>query len=35
MEPWKQMLTENPDLAALMSEDVREAATFTLQVSEE
>jgi hypothetical protein len=31
MEPWKQTLAENPDLAALMSEDV----TFTLRLSDE
>ena len=29
MEPWRQTLAENPDIAALMSED----ATFTLRVS--
>jgi hypothetical protein len=31
MEPWKQTLAENPDIAALMSED----ATFTLRLSDE
>jgi hypothetical protein len=31
VEPWKQILAENPDLVALMSED----ATFTLHASVE
>jgi hypothetical protein len=31
MEPWKQTLAENPDIAALRSED----ATFTLRLSDE
>jgi hypothetical protein len=31
MEPWRQTLAENPDIAALMSED----ATFTLRLTAE
>jgi hypothetical protein len=31
MEPWKQTLSENPDIAALMDED----ATFTLRLTAE
>jgi hypothetical protein len=31
MEPWRQTLAENPDIAALMDED----ATFTLRLTAE
>jgi hypothetical protein len=31
MEPWRQTLTNNPDIAALMDED----ATFTLRLTAE